>query len=206
MMVRPVEPAAWQADLALVQRCRAGQVEAQRALFRDHFARVYATLHRITGTAHEAEDLAQDAFFEAFRSLHTFAGRARFSTWLDAIVVRVAFRHLQDNRRSARLHLVGPGDDEAWRSPDPERAMMARAGIRRLYAILDTLSPGTRLAFALHVFEGRAMAQVAGILGVPVVTAKLRVWRARKSVEAAARDDEILARYLGRKATPGEVP
>lgn len=203
-----------QTDLDLVRRCLAGDRSAQRRLFRAHFDRLYVTLVRVTHDDQEAEDLAQESFYRAFRSLHTFDGRARFQTWLEAIALRVTFRRLRARgRQRAQLARAPIGWDgegapnlDGGAGPGPEDAVQAREGLRRLHALLDRMSPGMRMAFVLHAVDGRPLNEVARLLGIPVVTAKLRAWRARNALSAAARRDEVLAAYLEWVARPGEQP
>jgi DNA-directed RNA polymerase specialized sigma24 family protein len=61
------------------------------------------------------------------------------------------------------------------------------------------MSPEYRTAFALFVVDGRSLREVADAVGISLVAAKSRVWRARRQVMAAARDDGVLARYLSQE-------
>ncbi|TMQ06159.1 MAG: hypothetical protein E6J91_38660 [Deltaproteobacteria bacterium] len=72
----------------------------------------------------------------------------------------------------------------------------------RLYAVLDELSPAARLAFTLHEIDGRSLADTAELVGSSVTATKLRVWRARKRIEAAAAADPVLSEFL---APAGQV-
>ena len=76
------------------------------------------------------------------------------------------------------------------------RRQLARDGVKRLYAVLDELSPAARLAFTLHEIDGRTLAEVAELVGSSVTATKLRVWRARKRIEAAAAGDPVLREFL----------
>jgi RNA polymerase sigma-70 factor (ECF subfamily) len=177
----------------LLSRAAAGDRDAQLQLFERQKLQVHRTLYRIMGGNREMDDLAQDAFVEVFRSLVTFRGESSLETWIDTITVRVAFRHL--SRRAPRPeHLsVVAGDETA---ADPERAVQARHAMRRLYAILDRLEPKYRIAYALHVIDGRSLREVARVTGVSLVAAKNRVWRARRMVNERARRDPYLAELI----------
>jgi RNA polymerase sigma-70 factor (ECF subfamily) len=178
-------------DRDLIARCLEGERAAERELFRRERTRVHATLYRMLGTNREIDDLLQETFLEVFRSLPSFRGDARLSTWIDRICVRVAYRHFGRKRLVLLESTPEVGDD-----PDAERRAQAREGIRRLYAILATMSPAARIAFALHVIDGRPIAEVARLLGVVTVTAKLRIWRARREVMRRAAEDPVLAELL----------
>lgn len=178
-------------DRDVVARCLAGERAAERELFRREKVRVHATLYRILGTNKEIDDLVQETFLEVFRSLGSFRGEAKLATWIDRICVRVAYRSF--GRKRPVLLDVTPeiGDD-----PETERRAQAREGVRRLYAILATMSPASRIAFALHAIDGRPIAEVASLLGTAVVTAKLRIWRARREITRRAAEDPVLAELL----------
>jgi DNA-directed RNA polymerase specialized sigma24 family protein len=68
--------------------------------------------------------------------------------------------------------------------------------------VLDGLSPGARVAFTLHEIDGRSMAEVAEVVGATVTATKLRVWRARRAVEAAAAADPVLREFVSEGGTP----
>jgi RNA polymerase sigma-70 factor, ECF subfamily len=181
-------------DAALVARCLAGERAGERELFRRERARVHATLYRVLGSNREMDDLIQEAFLEVFRSLKGFRGEAKLSTWIDRITVRVAYRHLSQKKpASVALELISEPEGE---DPEVDARAQAREGVRRLYAVLATLQPAARLAFALHVLDGRPIAEVARLVGASAIATKLRIWRARREVEKRAAADPILLDYL----------
>jgi RNA polymerase sigma-70 factor (ECF subfamily) len=193
---------AWrlEEDVDLVKRCLAGERQAARELFRREYPRVNASLYRVLGASRESEDLVQEAFLEVFRSLGAWRGEALLSTWIDRISVRVAIHHLRQRKAAAvQLEVVPePEDDEA----PPDRRAQAREGVRRLYRALDELGAPARLAFTLHVIDGRSIAEIAALTGSSRVAVKVRVWRARREIERQAAADPVLAGYLDQGGKP----
>jgi RNA polymerase sigma-70 factor (ECF subfamily) len=188
------EKAAYAEDAALVERCLGGDRAAERELFRRERGRVHATLYRVLGGNRDMEDLLQEAFLEVFRSLRSYRAEAKLSTWIDRITVRVAYRWLQHRRDGVTpLDLV---PEPVAADPGPDRRARAREGVRRLYAALATLSPPARLAFALHVIDGRPLREVADLVGATLVATKVRIWRAQRELEKRAAADPVLAQYL----------
>ncbi len=187
-------------DLVLVDRCVDGEEAAARDLFRKYQRRVQGTLFRILGSNRDMDDLMQETFVQVFRSLRGYRGEARLATWIDRIAVRVAYHYIGSRKRVA---LVDVTDVEAAGAP-PEPRLVAREGVRRLYAVLAELSPSCRIAFALHVIDGRPMAEVAAATGATVTATKVRVWRARRALERRAAADPILSDYLGDGPPPEE--
>jgi RNA polymerase sigma-70 factor (ECF subfamily) len=146
------------------------------------------------------DDLIQDAFIEIFRSLPTFRGDALLSTWIDRITVRVAFAYIAKRKpEGVRLSLVPepPSNDAS-----AEDRATAREAARRLYAILERIEPNQRIAYTLHVIDGRPIPEVAKIMNATVVTTKVRAWRAARIVEKRARHDALLAGFVDGKEAP----
>ncbi len=164
-------------------------------VFRREKGRVHATLFRILGSNVDMDDLIQETFIQIFRSLPTFRGDALLATWIDRIAVRVAHAHISKRESTVRLSLV----PEPFVSTTAEDQVAAREAARRLYAILERLEDVQRIAYSLHVIDGRPIAEVARIMNAAVVTTKVRAWRAARFVAQRARNDALLADYIGTK-------
>jgi len=155
---------------------------------------LHATLYRVLGSNAHMEDLLQDTFIEVYRSLPSYRGDAKLSTWADRIALRVAYRHFKRERSARRRALAEPALSLVSSS---EEEMLHREGVRRLYTVLSALKPEARVAFALFAVDGRSLREVADLMGATLMATKSRIWRARRELNAAAQADGILARYLG---------
>jgi RNA polymerase sigma-70 factor (ECF subfamily) len=188
--------AAYVEDVLLVDRCLTGEPAATRELFRRHRGRVHACLFRVLGTNRDMDDLLQDAFLQVFQSLRSWRAEASLATWIDRVAVRVAYRYL--TQRGRRIQTDPMTDDDALPGHDElgARRQLARDGVKRLYDALDELGPAARLAFTLHEIDGRTLSEVAELVGSSVTATKLRVWRARKRIEAVAAEDPVLSHFL----------
>jgi len=196
-----VTAAAYVEDVLLVDRCLTGEPAASRELFRRHRGRVHACLYRVLGGNRDMDDLLQEAFLQVFQSLRGWRAEASLATWIDRVAVRVAYRYLsQRRRRIATDPLIDEDGPTMAASPAAEvpgaRRQLARDGVKRLYAVLDELSPAARLAFTLHEIDGRSISETAELVGSSLTATKLRVWRARNRVQAAAAADPILSEFL----------
>lgn len=183
-------PLRAQADLELAKRCCSGEATAQRDLFHREKRRVHAALYRILGSNTEMDDLVQDVFLEVFRTLHHFRGEAQLGTWIDRVAVRVAYAHI--SRRKARPRTLELVADVASRSAGAEERAISREAARRLYAILEQVEPRQRIAYVLHLVDGRPIAEVARAMDATAVLTRVRIWRARRVVEAHAKLDPLL--------------
>lgn len=150
------------------------------------------------GSNAHLEDLLQDTFVEVFRSLPSYRGDARLSTWADRIAVRVAYRHFGKERVRRLSVAAAPELSVVWSTDDDA---IHREGVRRLYRALSNLKPAYRIAFTLFAVDGRSLKEIATVTGVSLVSAKSRVWRARRQLAATAKSDPILARYLSSSET-----
>jgi RNA polymerase sigma-70 factor (ECF subfamily) len=187
-------------DVLLVDRCLTGEPAATRELFRRHRHRVHACLYRVLGGNRDMDDLLQEAFLQVFQSLRGWRAEASLATWIDRVAVRCAYRYLSQRGRRVAMEPL-ENEDEAAATAFPEdgpgaRRQLARDGVRRLYAVLGELSPAARLAFTLHEIDGRSLAETAALVGSSVTATKLRVWRARKRIEAAAAVDPVLREFV----------
>ena len=182
-------------DLELVARARAGDAAAFGELVDRHRAAVYRAALAVLGSPSDAEDAAQEAFVAAFRRLSGFRGDASFKTWL----LTIAWRQAINQRRGAfrwwrQVTAGGVGVDEdaaselAAAAPSPEQA--AAAGQLRL-AIRDAiraLPPKLRDTLLLAMSGECNYDEIAAIVGVPIGTAKWRVFEARRLVRTRLRE------------------
>jgi RNA polymerase sigma-70 factor (ECF subfamily) len=186
-------------DIDLAARCAAGEREAQRTLFRDYRERVHATLYRVMGSNRDMEDLVQEVFLQVFRSIRSYRGEARLGTWISRITARVAYAHLA-RRGPASVGLEAVPEVMAD-EPGAEDRALAREAMRRVYAVLERLDAKHRIAFSLHVIDGRPVREVADLTDSSVTATKTRIWRARKEIDKRAAKDPLLAGFLSGKET-----
>jgi len=184
-------------EAELVAACLAGDVAAQRVLFRREYPRINATIYRILGPGGSTtvDDLVQETFIAVFRGLAKFRAESRLSTWIDRIAVRVALDHVRTRGRIP-VSLALAGEDELRDASIPDAQAIARDGLRHLYAALAELTPEARVAFSLYAIDGRSIAEIAKLIGTSVVTAKLRIWRARRELMKRAAEDPVLKELL----------
>ncbi|HVZ75019.1 MAG TPA: sigma-70 family RNA polymerase sigma factor [Polyangia bacterium] len=195
------------AEKDLLRRCAEGDRAAQTQLFRDEVRRVHGLLYRVLGPNVGVEDLIQETFIRVFRGLPSFRGDAQLSTWIGGVALNVAYGHLRSNPPPmVRLELV---PDTRAGGPDADQQLEARHGLRRVYQILDRMDPRLRIAFTLHVIDGRSMRDIADLTQASLVATKTRVWRARRELEKRAQRDPLLKSFIeggAREEDAGEGP
>jgi RNA polymerase sigma-70 factor, ECF subfamily len=146
---------------------------------------VISLIARMLGDPSAAEDLAQETFVKAFRSLAAFDTTRRLSSWLFRIAHNTAIDAIRRSRTqpaagaSALEEADGAGELGADPAPDPiERQELGRA----LDSALSALRPDQRAAIVLRYENDLSFEEIGTVLGVPEVTARSHVHRARKEL------------------------
>ena len=184
-MVAPMvtTSAAQQSDRELVERVAKGDRAAVRLLFMRHHARVYRFAARQTGSDMMADDIANEVFLELWRQAPAFEGRSEVSTWLLGIA---RFKALSALRKKKEEWI---GDDDAAAIPDtadtPEVAVMKDDKATALRGMVNGLPEEHRTVIDLAYYHAKSVAEIAGILSIPVATVKTRMFYARKKLGEA---------------------
>ncbi len=177
-------------DVTAVAQARAGDSEAFRLLVERHSRALFKLAYRMTGNEHDAEDVVQEAFLKAYRSLDRFEQRSQVGSWLYRIAANCAFDVLRKRqRRESRLDSLD-GDDSPEpqaAEPGPDRLALGGDVRRHMDAALERMSPRERAAFVLRHFEGRSVREIELALGMDTTAVKQSVCRAvRKAREVLA--------------------
>ena len=178
-------------DLALVERCRRGDLAAFEAIYRTHSGRLYNLALRMAGNQADAEDVLQEIFLAAHRKLDSFRGESALGTWLYRLAMNLCLDRLRS--RAAKADQMTRGLDEEPFLADPGSRRLADRAVARLdlERALAQLPPGCRMAFVLHDVEGLEHREVAEALGIAEGTSKSQVHKARLRLRAILghRDD-----------------
>src|SRR5688572_9978319 len=165
-------PRAMDPDAALIARAQAGETAAFRELFVRHRNDVSRVVFRMLGPSADVEDVVQDVFLNVYRSLPSFRGESKFSTWLYRLATNVTRMHLRRGRSRPRFADVevpeAPRDDTPNDAPDEQIDRAER--VRALYRLLEQLSEKKREVLVLHDLEGVSAKEIAEIAGIPVLT------------------------------------
>jgi RNA polymerase sigma-70 factor, ECF subfamily len=169
-----------------VVQALAGSESAFEQIVRRYQRPIIGLIARITGNRALAEDLAQETFVKAFRSLAAFDTTRRLSNWLFRIAHNTALDALRRSRPPPASidatdipSAAGLNEPAAPPAPDPvERQELGRA----LEAALAQLRPDQRAAIVLRYENGLSFDEIGSLLGIPEVTARSHVHRARKEL------------------------
>ena len=175
------------ADRELVELAARGSREAFDELVRRHQSAIVSLARTLTHGSADAEDIAQEVFLRAWRSLSGFRGDSAFRTWLHRVAVNVVHSHTGRLSRLRRLLLPqtaeSAADDRIERAPartDLEAETMLRDAIDRALA---TLPEELRVAVTLRDVQGLDYREIAEILDVPIGTVESRIFRGRQRLK-----------------------
>ena len=178
-------------DARLIERARAGDVDAFEHVYRKEVGRVYALCLRMTGEASRAREVTQSVFVRAWDRLASFRGDSQLSSWLHRIAVNeVLVEARTDRRRRARVVLA---EDYAPEDAPEKSGALADAptslGVAMpedtetridLERAIAGLPPGARTVFVLHDIEGYRHEEISKMTGSAEGTLRAQLHRARK--------------------------
>jgi RNA polymerase sigma-70 factor (ECF subfamily) len=172
-------------DPAIIRRAQSGDVEAFTALVAGRFEPMQRTAMAILGHEADARDAVADALAAVWRELPRLRDPLAFEAWSTRILVHACRRRLRGRGRVRVRELsidtaeaggmgrstAGPADDVG------ERIALERA--------FERLDGDARAILVLHHLDGRGLTEVAAVLGIPIGTAKSRLFAARRALERA---------------------
>jgi RNA polymerase sigma-70 factor (ECF subfamily) len=175
---------------ATVRLAQQGDDAAFETIFQLHSRRVYALCLRMVNDPVEAEDLAQDAFLQLFRKIHTFRGESAFSSWLHRLtanVVLMSFRRKKPQATSLDEMMRVDDDSEIPRIElgGLDTRLSGVCDRLNLQTAIDGLPDGYRLMFLLHDVHGYEHNEIARILDCSVGNSKSQLHKARKRLRAS---------------------
>ena len=191
-------------DASLVERLRAGDAEAYEQMVRKFGGPLLATARRYLRSEDDACDALQDAFLSAFRSMGTFRGDSRLSTWLHRILINSALMHLRAMRHRLektpvkiddwlpRFDSAGNWANEAGCTTpahDSLEVAETRSSVRRC---IDKLPEAYRVVLILREIDELATEEVASLLGLTTNNVKVRLHRARHGLKALLEREKAL--------------
>jgi RNA polymerase sigma-70 factor, ECF subfamily len=173
-------------DLACLQRARAGDPGAFRAVYEHCADVVFRFLSRMTGDAAAAEDAMQETFVRVLRALRGFdpAGPASLTTWVLTIARRVALSRELSVQRTRRREYASRMVLPELAVPAPEDAAQLRQALETAVAALPLEQ---RAVFVLRECQAMSYDEIAAIEGIDLGTVKSRLYRARLALQQRLR-------------------
>src|SRR6204780_192007 len=186
-------------DTVLVREAQRGDRAAFEELVRHYDHAVLRLAIHLTGSEHEAQDIYQEAFLKAYKSVANFRFECSFYTWIYRIVTNLCLDHLrkrQVRKEDAPVATDASGEqnDVLDQVPDgrsganPERDLMRRELGKRISHALEKLTPRERMVFELKHYHGLKLRTVGEVLHTTEETAKNTLFRATQKLRGALAD------------------
>lgn len=196
-MLMVTKAVAEQEDDELVVLCQKGDQQAFRVLICRYQNRVFNLCYRMLGNPDEAEEIAQEVFVKLYKSIGSFRGDSKFSTWLYRVTHNVCInqinylkrRHYYENRSlDLEPQDDSPAPQYAADAPDGEQDLMATELGAAIEEKLGMLAPEMREVIIMRDIEGMSYEEVAEALKVKIGTVKSRLHRGRSELQQLLKD------------------
>ncbi|NOZ62647.1 MAG: sigma-70 family RNA polymerase sigma factor [Calditrichaeota bacterium] len=175
-------------DAKLVKSAKMGDSKAFGRLVRRYQKKVLYLAYDLVGNYTDAQDVAQNAFFQAFKNINAFQEKSAFSTWLYRITANAAidFQRSKKRRQASSLNQPAYHDEQEVEVMDtlPEKGQSVAEKIERadlsklIRELAEQLPPQQRAAFVLKYFHEKTTAEIAEILHCDAVTVRGHILRA----------------------------
>ena len=180
--------AAEQDETDWIRLSREGNAEAFTELVRQYQQMIHSLAYRMTGSMHDAEDLAQESFVRAWQHLDTFQGESKFSTWLCRIAMNACLNWRKREGRRGEIHETWAKDTLTERPPSEGRSVDLN---QRVQQALERLPAKQRAAIVLTVYQELSHAEAARSLNCTEATISWRVFAARNKLRRWLANEEV---------------
>lgn len=179
-------------DAAAVALARTGDGQAFRVLVERHSRKIFRLAFRLTGNESDAEDIVQETFLRAYRSLNQFDERAVFTSWLYRIATNYALDLLRLRKTRSAQSLCAENGEGASLSdviasdePTPDRLAFSGELQKKVAQAMERLTAQERAAFILRHFDGHTIEEISSLLSLGVNTTKQAIFRAVQKMRRA---------------------
>ena len=183
----PVTP-----DIELVARTQDGDARAFDELVVKYSPRLYGLVYNMTSNHEDANDLLQDVFAKAFRSIKGFRGKSSFYTWIHSIAFNMTINFLKKRGRRFQMSLddvdLNIQNDKEFIELTASSSPVREADLGELQQKLNEsmlkLSPEHRAVVTMFDIQGMPHAEISKILGVSEGTVRSRLFYAHRQLQA----------------------
>ena len=162
-------------------------MEDMREVYRQHAQTVYKFLLAKTRDEHLAEELTQETFYQAVKSVDRFDGSCKVSVWLCQIAKNLCFQHLRKQKRETPLT---PEDMPEAPGPSAEERLLEQEGRMDLLRLVHGLPEPAREVVYLRAFGGLSFREIGDVCGKTETWARVTFYRSKEKLRNGGADDE----------------
>ncbi|QGY43010.1 sigma-70 family RNA polymerase sigma factor [Maribellus comscasis] len=173
-------------DIYYIEKVKNGQTQYYSYIVEKYKDIVFSIALKVLKNREDAEEMAQESFIKAFKSLHTFKGKAKFSTWL----YRITYNNCISEVRKRKIHFASTDDIEIKDDdsdfnldglPEENREKYIKAALEKLPEDEYTL-------VLLYYFEDQSIEEISKVTRISESNAKVKLFRARKKLYTILND------------------
>ena len=176
-------------ELELIQGLRNKDEPAFKYLVDNYQDRVFNTAIGIVQNAEDAEDVAQEVFIQVYRSIHSFKGESKLSTWLYRIVTTRSLDLLRSRKSKKRFGFIqrmfGDGNEPLYEIPNfnhPGVALDKKENAAKLFKAIAQLPDNQKTAFTLHKLEDLSYQEISDVMQTSVAAVESLMHRAKQNL------------------------
>ena len=178
-------------DNFIIERILSGDKSGYKDLANRHKDYAFTVAYKIAGTREDAEEIAQDAFIQAFQALPTFNQEAKFTTWFYRIVFNAALMFKRKNRIQAED--IELSQSAQYVAADTDKNLKITEQRQYIQKAFNHLSPDDVTMITLFYLKEQSLEEIAQVVGISAETVKVKLCRARKRLA------ETMSKMLGKE-------
>jgi len=181
-------PVAPLEDAHIVRQVLGGRQDAFGVLVERYQKPIFNFIYRFYGNYELAQELTQETFLRCYQFLKSYDPDRKFSTWLYTVAKNLCIDELKKQRAAHEVPLedvlpaVDAKDAEGACEKNQQLECIRREEDFRLLEALQELPAAARTVLLLHYFQGLSYQEISEMLGLPVSTVKIRIFRAKKAL------------------------
>ena len=176
-------------ELELIQELRKGDEQAFKTLVETYQDMVFNTAIGIVQNAEDAEDVAQEVFIRIFRSINSFKGESKLSTWIYRITTSCALDLIRSRKSKKRFaflqRLFGAGNEPIYEVHDfyhPGVAIDQKENASKLFKAISQLPENQKVAFTLHKLEDLSYQEISEVMQTSISAVESLMHRAKQNL------------------------
>ncbi|MCI5058439.1 MAG: RNA polymerase sigma factor [Flavobacteriales bacterium] len=157
----------------LVAKAKLGELSAMRKLYDQYSKAMLNTAYRIVNNVEDAEDVLQESFIAAFKSIHQFSSESTFGAWLKRITVNQSLELLRRNNLNLKFQ------DAVLNWYEDIEQDYDQSELDLVYSTMMNLPDGYRTVFSLYLIEGYDHKEISEILNISESTSRTQLRKAK---------------------------
>ncbi len=167
-------------DLYYINKVKYGEINYYTHLVDKYKDRVFSVALKVLRNREDAEEMAQETFIKAYKSIHSFRGDSKFSTWLFRITYNSSISEVRKKKQ-----VTSSLDDERYQGETEELELDGPVGERRaeyVKAALEKLEPEDYTLIFLYYYDDQSVDEITKVTGLSESNVKVKLHRARKKL------------------------